>query len=393
MAQKRDYYELLGVERNASSEEIKKAYRKLALKYHPDRNPGDKSSEEKFKEIAEAYEVLSDPQKKTTYDQFGHAGIGAGVGAGPSGFGGFGVDLEEALRMFMGEFGRGFGGGNAFNDFFEEEMGWPGTKTRRNISRVRGSDLRYDMEISLEEAAFGIKKEITVTINETCKTCNGEGTAPGTERTTCHTCDGSGMVYSRQGFFSISRTCSKCQGAGTIVKNPCKVCRGIGTVPENKRIAVKVPFGVETGSRLKITGAGEPGPKGGEPGDLYIILHVKEHPIFQRQGDDLLCEMPITFITASLGDDVEIPTLDGRIKLKIPTGTQSGKVFRVRGKGMPNLHGYGRGDLYIRVIVEVPSHLGGEERRIIEELDRTGKEHIFPTTQAFRDKIKRMFEK
>lgn len=388
MAQKRDYYDVLGVNRNASSEDIKKSYRKLALKFHPDRNPGDKSAEEKFKEIAEAYEVLSDPQKKATYDQFGHAGLGAGVGAGPGGFGGFGVDLEEALRMFMGEFGRGFGR-SIFSDFFSEEE-WPGVRTRR---KLRGSDLRYDMEILLEEAAFGTKKEITVTINETCKTCNGEGTAPGTSRTTCPSCDGSGMVYSRQGFFSISRTCSKCQGTGTIVKNPCKACRGIGTVPENKRIAVKVPDGVETGSRLKITGAGEPGPKGGEPGDLYIVLHVREHSIFQRQGDDLLCEMPITFVAASLGDDVEIPTLDGRIKLKIPPGTQSGKVFRVKGKGMPNIHGYGRGDLYIRVIVEVPMHLGAEERRIIEELDKFGKENIFPMTKAFKDKVKRMFEK
>lgn len=389
MAHKRDYYEMLEVSRNASTDEIKKSYRKLALKYHPDRNPGDKSAEGKFKEIAEAYEVLSDPQKKAAYDQFGHAGLGAGVGAGAGGFGGFGVDLEEALRMFMGEFGRGFGS-SIFNDFFEEQEVWPGTKTRR---RLRGADLRYDMEISLEDAAFGTKKEILVTINETCKTCSGEGTAPGSSRTTCPMCDGSGMVYSRQGFFSISRPCSKCQGAGTVAKNPCKACHGIGTIPESKKIAVKVPDGVETGSRLKITGAGEPGPKGGEPGDLYIVLHVKEHSIFQRQGDDLLCEMPITIIAASLGEDIEVPTLDGRIKLKIPAGTQSGKVFKVRGKGMPNIHGYGRGDLYIRVIVEVPTHLRSEERKILEDLDKSGKEHIFPATQEFRDKIKKMFEK
>lgn len=391
MAEKRDYYEVLGVDRNASTEEIKKAYRKLALKYHPDRNPGDKSSEEKFKEIAEAYEVLSDPQKKAAYDQFGHAGVGVGVGAGP-GFGGFGVDLEEALRMFMSEFGRGFGGG-IFGDSFEEEMGWPGTRTRHPPRRERGADLRYDMGITLEEAAFGTKKEITVTINETCKTCNGEGTALGTSRTTCPTCDGSGMVYSRQGLFMISRTCNKCQGTGSIVKTPCKTCRGAGTIPENKMIAVKVPDGVETGSRLRITGAGEPGPRGGQPGDLYIVIHVKEHPIFQRQGDDLLCEMPISFVTASLGDDVEVPILDGRIKLKIPPGTQSGKVFRVKGKGMPEVHGYGRGDLYIRVNVEIPTHLGGEERRLIEKLGEIGKERIFPITQAFIDKVRRLFSK
>lgn len=390
MAEKRDYYEVLGVDRGASTDELKKSYRKLALKYHPDRNPGDKTSEEKFKEIAEAYEVLSDPQKKSAYDQFGHAGLGAGIGAGAGPFGGgFGVDLEEALRMFMGEFGKGFGS-SIFGDTFDEGMGLHGA---RRGHKPRGSDLRYDMEISLEDAAFGTKREISVTINETCKSCHGEGTAHGTGRTRCPSCDGAGMVYSRQGFFTISRACNKCQGTGSVVKNPCKECRGAGTVPEDKRIAVKVPGGVETGSRLRVTGGGEPGIKGGEPGDLYIIMHVQEHPIFQRQGDDLLCEMPISFVTASIGDDIEIPTLDGRIKLKIPPGTQSGKVFRIKGRGMPEIHGYGRGDLYIRVSVEVPTHLGGEERKTIEKLGEIGKEHIFPMTKEFIEKVKRMFEK
>lgn len=389
MTQKRDYYEVLGVDRSASTEEIKKAYRKLALKHHPDKNPGDKSAEERFKEIAEAYEVLSDPQKKAAYDQFGHAGLGAGVGAG--GFsGGFGVDLEEALRMFMGEFGRGFGGGSMFGDFFEEEEGWHGTRTRR---KTRGADLRYDMEITIEEAAFGTKNEIDVIINEVCKTCGGEGTAHGTPRSKCPSCEGSGMVYSRQGFFAISRTCGKCQGSGTIIKNPCKSCHGAGTVPENKKIAVKVPAGVETGSRLRITGGGEPSPRGGTPGDLYIIIHVREHPVFKRQGDDLLCEMPISFVTAALGDEVEVPTLDGRIKLKIPPGTQPGKVFRVKDKGMPAIHGYGRGDLYIQVNIEVPTHLTNEERKILEQLSESGKGRIFPETQSFMDKIRRLFEK
>lgn len=387
MAEKRDYYDVLGVERNASPEEIKKVYRKLALKYHPDRNPGDKTAEEKFKEVTEAYEVLSDPQKKAAYDQFGHAGLGAGVGAGPGGFGGFGVDLEEALRMFRSAFGGEFGE-SIFGNFFEEETGWPGTRTRR---RARGSDLRYDMEISLEEAAFGTKKEISVTINETCKSCGGEGTAPGTGRSSCHTCEGTGTVYSRQGFFTISRTCNKCQGAGTIVKHPCKTCRGAGSVPEDKRIVVKVPGGVETGSRLRITGAGESGPRGGSPGDLYIVIHVKEHPFFHRQGDDLVCEMPVTLVTAALGSEVEIPTLDGRIKLKIPAGTQSGKLFKIRGRGMPDVHGYGRGDLYIKVVVEIPTRLGGEERRLLEKLGETGKEHIFPVTHEFMEKLKRLF--
>lgn len=388
MPQKRDYYEVLGISRNASAEELKKAYRKLAIKYHPDKNPGNKDAEESFKEIAEAYEVLSDPQKKTTYDQFGHAGLGAGVGAGSGGFGGFSMDLEEALRMFMGESGRGFGN-SIFSDFFEDETDRAGTKTRR---RQKGRDLRCDMVVSLEDAVFGLKKEISVTINEQCKTCYGEGIAPGSSRVTCPNCSGNGMVYSRQGFFTVSRTCSKCQGTGSIVKNPCKKCRGVGTVPEQKKIAVKVPSGVETGSRLRVTGAGEPGPRGGEPGDLYIIIHVKEHPIFQRQGDDLVLEIPLSIITASLGDSIEIPTLDGRIKLKIPPGTQTGKVFRVKSKGMPEVHGYGRGDLYIRITIEVPTHLGGEERRLLQRLEEAGRERIFPVTRAFMDKMRRLFK-
>lgn len=386
MAQKRDYYEVLGVNRDASADEIKKAYRKLALKYHPDRNPGNKDAEDKFKEVTEAYEVLSDPQKRSTYDQFGHAGLaGAGVGGG---FGGFGVDLEEALRMFMGEFGRG-SGGNIFDDFFSEGMGtW--TRTRR---RIRGADLRYDMRVTLEEAALGCKNEINVNINELCDSCGGEGTAPGTSKTRCPTCEGSGMAYSRQGFFAISRTCSKCQGAGMIVDTPCKKCHGKGRTPRRKKIVVKVPQGVETGSRLKVSGAGEPAPPGGEPGDLYIVIYVAEHELFQRQGDDILCEMPVSFVTAALGGEVEVPTLDGRVKLKIPSGTQSGKIFRLRGKGISRLHGYGRGDQYVRITVEVPTRLSEEERKLLRKLAEVGKGRIFPLSQGFIQKVKRLFER
>jgi len=387
---KRDYYEVLGVDRNTPVEEIKKAYRKLALKYHPDKNPGDKESEEKFKEIAEAYEVLSDPQKKAAYDQFGHAGLGAGAGGGGfGGFGGgFGVDLEEALRMFMGEFGGG-GGGSIFSNFFDDESGWGGGRSHR---KQRGSDLRYDMEINLDDAIHGAKNEIDVTINERCKTCDGEGTAEGASRSACPTCSGRGTVYSRQGFFTISRTCNKCQGSGTVVKNPCKACRGAGLMPEKKRIAVKVPAGVETGSRLKITGAGEAGPKGGEPGDLYIVFHVREHPIFQRQDSDLVCEVPVSFVSAALGDDIEIPTFEGKIKLKIPAGTQSGKIFKIKGKGVPEIHGHHRGDLYIRIVVEVPERLGSEERRLVEKLGEIGGHNIFPKTKEFNERANRLFE-
>lgn len=387
MTQKRDYYEVLGVNHSASSDEMKKAYRKLALKYHPDRNPGDKDAEEKFKEVTEAYEVLNDSQKRATYDQLGHAGLsGAGAGAGFGG--GFGVDLEEALRMFMGEFGRGFGG-SIFDNFFGEEMGGR-TRTQR---RVRGADLRYDMKITLEEAASGCKKEITVTISELCDICKGDGAAPGSSRVKCSTCDGAGMVYSSQGFFTIQRTCNKCQGSGTIIKNSCKKCRGTGRIPNRKKISVKVPQGVETGSRLKINGAGEAPPPGGEPGDLYIIIYVLDHELFQRQGDDILCEMPISFIDASLGGGVDVPTLDGRVKLKIPSGTQSGKIFRIRGKGIARLHGYGRGDQYVRVIVEVPTRLSEEERKLLKKLSEAGKDRIFPQSYGFIQKAKKFFWK
>ena len=393
MTDKRDYYEVLGVGKKATSEEMKKAYRKLALKYHPDKNAGDKSAEEKFKEVAEAYEVLSDPQKKSLYDQYGHAGLGAGTGGGPGGFGGVNVDLKTAedifRTVFSGGMGGGYGGGSIFGDLFGEgERGeWTGTGGRQ---KLRGANLRYDMAVSLADAAFGIKKEIEVTIQEPCQQCNGQGTAPGSSVVTCSVCKGRGTVYSKQGFFAISRPCSKCHGTGTIIKDPCRTCNGRGYVPVHKKIAVKVPTGVETGSRLKVKGAGEAGPQGGVPGDLYIILHVKEHPLFQRQGDDLICDMPVTLVKAALGDKVEIPTLYGRVRLKVPAGTQTGKVLVLGGKGMPKVYGYGRGNLYIRVAVETPTRLNGEERRLVKRLGESGNSRIFPVTQSFVDKANRM---
>ena len=392
MSDKRDYYEVLGVGRNAASEEMKKAYRKLALKYHPDKNPGDKSAEEKFKEVAEAYEVLSDPQKKSLYDQYGHAGLGAGIGAGAGGgFGGVNVDLKTAEEIFKTVFSGGMGGGygdSIFGDLFGEGAEWSGARTQQ---RLKGANLRYDMTVSLADAAFGAKKEIAVTMQEPCRQCNGQGTAPGSSVVTCSACKGRGTVYSKQGFFAISRPCSKCHGTGTIIKDPCKACRGQGFMPVHKNIAVQVPAGVETGSRLRVTGAGEPGPQGGVPGDLYIIIHVREHPLFQRQGDDLICDMPVTSVMAALGDKVEIPTLYGKVRLKIPAGTQTGKILILKGKGMPKVYGYGKGNLYIRIAVEIPTRLSSEERRLIQKLGELGEGRIYPTTQSFIARANRFF--
>jgi len=385
MAEKRDYYEILGVKNDASADDLKKAYRKLALKYHPDRNPGNKDAEERFKEITEAYEVISDPQKRAVYDQYGKEGL-SGAGSGGGFGGGFGVNLEEALRKFMGEFGHG-GGGSIFDDFFGEGMGsWSGTKHAQ-----RGADLRYDIKLKLPEAAFGCKKEIDVIVHELCDVCKGTGAAPGTSKIKCPVCGGRGSVYSSQGFFTVSRTCNRCRGTGTIIKTPCRNCHGTGRISSRKRIVVKIPAGVETGSRIRVSGAGEAAPAGGRPGDLYIIIYVEEHELFQRQGTDILCEIPISSILAALGGEVTIPVLDGKVKLKIPAGTQSGKVFRIRGKGIPRLHGYGRGNHYVRVIVEVPVRLSEEERRLLRKLSEAGNGRIFPLTSAFAKKIKRFF--
>lgn len=384
MATKKDYYDLLGVSKGVSVEELKKAYRKLAIKYHPDKNPGDKQSEEKFKEVSEAYEVLADPQKRSMYDQYGHAGVsGAGAGGGGFGGGGFGVDLEEALRMFMGEFGRGFGS-SSFGDFFGGGFGG-------QRATLKGRDVRQEMEITLKEAAFGCKKELTVTVNERCSSCSGSGAAEGAGRDTCPQCRGNGTVYSKQGFFAVQRTCPKCDGAGSIIKKKCKSCNGSGSKPNRKKISVKVPAGVETGSRLRVSGAGEASPPGGESGDLYIILYVREHEFFARQGDDIICEVPISFVLAALGGEMSVPTLDGEVKLKIPAGTQPAKIFRLKGKGIPQLQGYARGDQYIRVIVEVPTKLKEEEKELLKKLAKIGGTRIFPQTGSFIEKVRKFF--
>lgn len=344
MATKRDYYEVLGVARNATETDIKKAYRRLAMKYHPDKNPGDKAAEEKFKEAAEAYAVLSDAEQRARYDRFGHAGVGAAAGAG--GFGGF----------------AGFQG---FEDILSDIFGFGGGGGRRSQVQ-RGADLRYDLELTLEEAAKGVTTQIRVPRLETCGDCGGSGAAPGTTPDACPTCGGIGQVRYQQGFFSVTRTCPQCHGVGHVIKNPCRACRGEGRVRREKRIEIKVPAGVDNGMRLRVAGEGEAGLGGGPPGDLQVVIHVREHDVFERQDNNLLCQVSIDFVEAALGAEIEVPTLDGYAKLKIPEGTQTGTAFRLRGKGMPTLSGE-VGDLFVVVNVVTPTNLTREQRRLLEE--------------------------
>lgn len=382
---KRDYYEILGVSKNASSEEIKAAYRKLALKYHPDKNPSNrKEAEEKFKEISEAYEVLSDSQKRATYDQFGHEGLqGAFRGGGFdwSDFTHF-SDIEDLFGSF-GDFFRGFG---IDIDSFGGGWGGGGRRVRR------GSDLQYSLEISFEEAAFGTEKTVHIPRYEICPVCNGEGTKPGTKKADCSQCGGSGQIRSVTGFFSLTRTCNRCGGEGKIIKVPCTRCRGEGRVRLERKISVKIPAGIDDGFRLRITGEGEAGMRGGRRGDLYILVYVKPHPIFGRHNNDIICEVPISFVQAALGSEVDVPTLNGKARMKIPAGTQSGKIFRLRGKGIPNLRGGGRGDEHVRIIVETPTNLNSEQRKILEEFARSCGEEVNPITRSFMKKIKQLFK-
>lgn len=383
---KKDYYELLGVARGASQDDIKKAYRKLALQYHPDRNPGNKEAEEKFKEVTEAYEVLSDAQKRARYDQFGHQGVGAGPGGGGfQGFGAGGVDMEEALRTFMGEFGEG---GGIFDAFF----GGGGGGGRRR-GRHAGADLRYDLTIGFEEAAFGCNKELEIPRMAACAACKGEGAEPGSKKTTCKTCGGQGQIRSGGGFFSIARTCPHCNGSGQTISNPCKKCRGEGRIMERKKLTVKIPAGVEEGSRLKVGGAGEDGAGGGPAGDLYVVLNVRPHEIFERHEDDLVCQVPVSLPTLALGGELEVPTLEGKAKIKIPAGTQTGKVFRLKGRGIANVHGYGRGDLIVKVVVETPTRLTEEQKQLFNRLNEISGEQAYPITQSFWEKAKKILWK
>jgi len=365
---KRDYYEVLGVERGSTPEEIKKAYRKLAVKYHPDKNPGDKDAEEHFKEITEAYEILNDTEKRGQYDRFGHQAFGPGRGGAGGGFGG--VDLEEALRTFMGAFGGG--GGSIFDDFFGGHQRSSGEMSNR------GSDLRYDMEIDFEESAFGAEKTVTLPIHEACSACNGSGADSHSSRQSCKRCKGQGTLVSSTGFFQMRQTCPNCGGTGKVILNPCATCHGAGRVKERKTITLKIPAGVETGSRLRLTGKGEGGLRGGPSGDLYVVIHVKEHPLFKRNDEDIYCEYPVPLHVVALGGEIEVPTIHGFAKLKIPAGTTSGTVFRLRGKGIGGPHHGRPGDQHVMVVVETPKKLSGKQKRAMRDFAELSDDDNYP---------------
>lgn len=371
--QQRDYYELLGVNRNADEAEIKKAYRKLAMKYHPDRNANDKDAEEKFKEIQKAYAVLSDAQKRSAYDQFGHAGV---EGGGQGGFGGFG------------------GFGDVFEDIFENIFSG-GRGQQRQSRGQRGADLQYNIQLTLEEAALGKQVEITVPRHTNCKVCEGSGAKKGSSPKTCVTCNGIGQVRIQQGFFSIQQTCPDCRGEGRVIADPCPDCRGSGRERENKKLTVKIPAGVDNGDRVRLSGEGEAGSYGGPTGDLYVQVSVKSHAIFERHESDLHCEVPIGFVTAALGGAIEVPTLEGRVTLKIPAETQTGKSFRLRGKGLKSVRGHATGDLICKVTIETPVNLSREQKELLTQfqtsLDSNTKGHS-PRSSSWFDGVKKFFE-
>src|SRR5262245_49366212 len=378
--QKRDYYEVLGVGRTAAEEEIKRAYRKLAVKFHPDKNPDDPHAEEKFKELGEAYDVLMDPDKRAAYDRFGHAAFAQGGG----GFGGGG--FHDPFEIFREVFGGGGFGGGIFDTFF----GGSGAGARSG-DRRRGSDLRYDMEIKLEEAAFGAEKTIEIEKLDACDKCHGSGAEPGSRKTVCSTCAGRGQVTSSRGFFHVSQTCPRCHGAGEIIEKPCQKCRGEGRVEKLSRIKLKIPAGIREGTRLRSSGNGDAGIGRGAAGDLYVVVHLKEHKIFHRQADDLYCDVPIPFSVAALGGEVDVPTLEGRAHVKVPSGTQSGQMFKLRGKGITNVNGRSHGDLFARLIVEVPSRLNPEQRQKLEEFAALCGEENTPMRKSFFDRAKEFF--
>ena len=372
---KRDLYEILGVNRDASEDELKKAYRKLAMKYHPDRNPDNKETEEKFKEAKEAYEILTDANKRAAYDRYGYDGVNPQMGGGGG--------------------GQGFDGfADAFGDIFGDIFGGGGGGARGRSNVYRGADLRYNLEISLEEAARGAEKTIRIPAQEECEPCHGTGAKPGTQPKTCPTCGGAGQVRIQQGFFSIQQTCPKCHGSGRIIPEPCTSCGGAGRVKRQKTLEVKIPAGIDNGMRLRHGGQGEPGVNGGPAGDLYVEIHIKQHAVFQRDGDDLHCEMPISITTAALGGEIEIPTLDGAASIRIPAETQSAKVFRLRGKGIRNVRSHAPGDLMVHVIVETPVKLTDRQKELLREfgdIASSNAERHNPKAKSWMDKVKDFF--
>jgi molecular chaperone DnaJ len=373
---KRDYYEILGVGRNASEEEVKRAYRKLAIKFHPDKNPEDPHAEEKFKELGEAYDVLIDPDKHAAYDRFGHAAFAQGGGGFRGGF-------HDPFDIFREVFG-GSGAGGIFETFFGGSM--------RAEDRQRGSDLRYDMQITLEEAAFGVEKEIEVRKLDTCDTCHGSGAEPGSRTINCPVCGGRGQVISSRGFFQVSQTCPRCHGVGQVTDKPCRKCGGEGRSEKLSRIKLKIPAGIAEGSRLRSSRNGEAGIRGGPAGDLYVVIHIQEHRVFQRDEDNLYCEVPIPFTLAALGGEVAVPTLEGKAQVKVPAGTQSGQIFKLRGKGIVHVNGRERGDLLARLIVEVPTRLNAEQRTKLQEFANSCGEENTPMRRSFFERAKEFFK-
>ena len=376
MASKRDYYEVLQVQKGASSDDIKKAYRKMAVKFHPDKNQGDASAEEKFKELGEAYDVLSDDQKRAAYDRYGHAAFTQGGGGG-----GRGGAAHDPFDIFREAFGGAGGGDGFFEQFFG---GGGGGRGERN----RGDDLRYDLQISLEEAATGCEKDIEVNKRERCGDCSGSGGEAGSKSATCRDCGGRGQVMASRGFFAVAQTCQRCKGTGQLVDKPCKKCSGEGRTTQPCQIKLKIPKGIEDGMKLRSTGQGEAGVRGGPNGDLYVVMHVKEHPVFDRDGSDLMCKVPISFTTATLGGEVTVPTLSGRVQIKVAAGTQSGTTFKLRGKGLPELNSSLYGDLMVQVIVEVPSKLDAAQREKLEEFAALMGEDNSPMHKSFLEKAR-----
>jgi molecular chaperone DnaJ len=372
---KQDYYKVLDLPRNAGEADIRKAYRRLAMRHHPDRNPGDKDAEEKFKEAKEAYEILSDTQKRAIYDQHGHAGV-------------------EASRQ--GGSGAGFGGAEAFGDIFGEVFGdiFGGARRGGRSQVYRGADLRYQLELDLAEAVFGHTAEIELTKLNECEVCHGSGAAKGSNPIQCETCGGAGQVRVVQGFFTLQQTCPQCRGTGRIVRNPCDACLGQGRVRRHKKLSVKIPAGVDTGDRVRLSGEGEAGRNGGPPGDLYVEVHVREHAIFERDGAHLSCEVPVSFVTAALGGSIEVPTLKGQVMLKIPAETQSGRVFRLKDKGVRQARGGEQGDLFCRIVVETPVKLSSEQRELLQRFDellhKDGQRHA-PRQKSFLEGVKSFF--